>query len=135
MGIASCWLMLLTFSHKYVAAGMSDASNYQLIGTVLLEAENRFTNMLDIVFGIGALFVYYLFYGTKLIPVWLSLWGLIGAVLYLGYPILCISCLDIGPLQIPLAVQEMFLAGWLIVKGFSENENQNKRHNIEGAKI
>lgn len=124
MGIASCWLMLLTFSHKYIAAAASDASNYQLIGSVLFEAANRLANMLDVVFSIGALFIYYLFYRTKLIPSWLSLWGIAGAVLYLTYPILCILSPDIGLLQIPLAVQEMIMAAWLLIKGFSENISQ-----------
>lgn len=77
--------------------------------------------MLDIVFSIGALFIYYIFYKTKLIPTWLSLWGLIGAILYLAYPILFMFNFDIGILQIPLAVQEMIMAGWLIVKGFNSS--------------
>jgi hypothetical protein len=119
MGIAFSWLLLLTLSQKYISAGTPEVSNFQLIGTMLLDVENRLANMLDIVFSIGALFIYYLFYKTKLIPMWLSLWGLIGAILYLVYPILVMFSFDIGILQIPLAVQEMVLAVWLIVKGFN----------------
>jgi len=119
MGVACSWLLLLTLSQKYVSAGTPEVSNFQLIGTILLDVENRFANMLDIVFSIGALFIYYLFYKTKLIPTWLSLWGLIGAIFYLVYPILFMFSFDIGILQIPLAVQEMIMAGWLIVKGFN----------------
>ena len=119
MGIALSWLLLLTLSQEYVSAGTAVVSDFQLMGTMLLDVENRFANMLDIVFSIGALFIYYLFYKTKLIPTWLSLWGLIGAILYLAYPILFMFSFDIGILQIPLAVQEMIMAGWLIVKGFN----------------
>jgi hypothetical protein len=118
MGIASCWLLLLTLSQKYVSAGTPEVSDFHLIGAILLDVENKFVNMLDIVFSIGALFIYYLFYKTKLIPTWLSLWGLIGAILYLAYPILFMFGFDFGILQLPLAVQEMIMAGWLIVKGF-----------------
>ena len=119
MGIAFSWLLLLTLSQKYVSAGTPEVSNFQLMGTMLLDVDNRFANMLDIVFSIGALFIYYLFYKTKLIPTWLSLWGLIGAILYLAYPILFMFSFDIEILQYPLAVQEMVMAGWLIVKGFN----------------
>lgn len=118
MGIACSWLLLLTLSQKFVSVGALEVSNYQLIGTMLQDVKNSLAIMLDLVFSIGALFIYYLFYKTKLIPTWLSLWGLIGAILYLAYPILLMFSFDIEILQIPLAVQEMIMAGWLIVKGF-----------------
>lgn len=118
MGIATCWLLLLTLSQKYVSTGTTEVSSFQLIGSILLDVENWLGKMLSIVFSIGALFIYYLFYKTKLIPTWLSLWGLIGAILYLACPILYMFSFDIGILQLPLALQEMIMAGWLIVKGF-----------------
>lgn len=118
MGIACSWLLLLTLSQKYVSISIHEASNYQLIGDVLINVGDRLVNMLDIVFSIGALFIYYLFYKTKLIPTWLSLWGLIGAILYLAYPILFLFSFEIEILQYLLAVQEMVMAVWLIIKGF-----------------
>ncbi len=118
MGIASVWLLLLALSQKYAGVEMSEAANYRLMGSVLLDVETRFTNMLDIVFSIGALFIYYLFYQMRLIPTWISIWGLIGAALYLVYPILILLGVELEILQIPLAVQEMVMAGWLIIKGF-----------------
>jgi len=119
MGIACSWLLLLTLSQKYVSAGAPEVSNFQLMGAMLLDVENRLVNMLDIVFSIGALIIYYIFYKTKLIPMWLSLWGLIGAILGLAYPILVMCGFNIEFLPYPLAVQEMIMAGWLIVKGFN----------------
>ncbi len=118
MGVAICWLLLVTLSQKYVSAGTPAASDFQLIGAMLLDVVNWLGKMLSIVFSIGALFIYYLFYKIKLLPTWLSLWGLIGAILYLCYPILFMFNLDFGILQFPLAVQEMIMAGVLIVKGF-----------------
>ena len=132
MGIAFSWLLLLTLSQKYVSAGTQELFNFQLMGTMLLDAENRFANMLDIVFSIGALLIYYLFYKTKLIPAWLSLWGLIGAILYLAYPILFMFSFDIGILQIPLAVQEMVLAIWLIFKGFNSSVQNSVSNQYAG---
>lgn len=118
MGIALCWLLLLSVSQKYVNAGITEASTLQLIGIMLLEAEGKCAYMLDIVFSIGALFIYFLFYKTKIIPMWLSIWGFIGGLLYMAYPIVLMFGPDIGLLQGPLAIQEMIMAGWLIIKGF-----------------
>lgn len=62
--------------------------------------------------------IYYVFYQSKLIPRWLSVWGLIGAILYLTVPILNLFGFAFEILMLPLALQEMVLAVWLIVKGF-----------------
>ena len=131
MVIACSWLLLLALSQKYVSTGIEAAANFQLAGEILLEVENGFANMLDIVFSIGALFVYFLFYKTKLIPMWLSLWGLIGAGLYLAFPILSMFSVHIEVLQAPLGVQEMVMAGWLIIKGF----NTNRLESLTGGSI
>jgi hypothetical protein len=78
-------------------------------------------------FCLGALMYYYIFYQTKLIPRWLSGWGLVGAALCMVAGLLVMFRV-IGPmstsqvvLAIPIAVQEMVLAVWLIVKGFSSS--------------
>jgi hypothetical protein len=63
--------------------------------------------------------IYYLFYQSQLVPKWLSVWGLIGAILYLASGLFATFSVDIGTLESPLALQEMVLAVWLIVKGFN----------------
>ena len=80
LGIAISWLLLLTLSQKYVQAGTPAAYEFQLIGATLQDLAYQIGSMGlgSIVFSIGALIIYYVFYKTKLIPVWLSLWGLIG---------------------------------------------------------
>ncbi len=67
---------------------------------------------------------YYLLYKSKIIPQWLSGWGLIGAALYLLSGFFPLFGHDSRStiyviLEIPLAVNEMVLAVWLIVKGFN----------------
>ena len=80
---------------------------------------------MTIVFCLGALMFNYLLYRTRLVPRWLSGWGLIAAVPYLTTGLL--AMLGIIPIlspiytvpQLPSALQEMVLAVWLIVKGFN----------------
>lgn len=129
MGVVISWLLLITLSQEYVSAGTPVVSNFQLMGTMLLDVENWFGHMLDIVFSIGALFIYYLFYKTKLIPTWLSLCGLIGGIIYLASPILFMFGFDFELLQYLLGVQEMIMAGWLIVKGFKTDIFESSTYN------
>ena len=76
-----------------------------------------------IVFSIGSLMFYYLLYKSKLLPRWLSGWGLIGATLYLAsafLPLLSyVPSSTLVFLHLPGAVNQMVLAVWLIVKGFN----------------
>jgi len=113
------WLLLLTVSQEYVKAGAPDASHFQTLGTLLLKASDQINSILEIVFSLGSLMIYYLFYQSKLIPRWLSVWGLIGAILYLAAGLFHIFSVDFGILMAPLALLEMVLAVWLIVKGFN----------------
>ena len=118
-------LIILTVSQKYVA-GAVDASYYQSLGTLLLALQDWATLLGTLIFfGLGSMTLNYVLYQSKLIPRWLSLWGLIGAVLALIYGLLGIFGLGMGLtspyalLAAPIAVQEMVFAVWLIVKGFN----------------
>lgn len=130
IGIVICWLLLISLSQAYVQATASDASYFQALGALLWEAADWISLILAIVFSLGALMIYYLFYKSRLIPRWLSGWGLIGAILYLAASLLTMFdpqhpplSLDsgVGILMAPLALQEMVLAVWLIVKGFNNS--------------
>lgn len=115
------WLLLIVLSQEYVKAGAPIASYFQILGTLLLEANVQINTILEIVFSLGALMIYYIFYQSKLIPRWLSVWGLIGAILYLAVPLFGMFGSELEILMAPLALQEMVLALWLIVKGFSSS--------------
>jgi hypothetical protein len=78
-----------------------------------------------LVFGLGALMYYWVFYQTRLIPRWLSALGLL-AIASLMASALLVMLRFIEPLSppqvalaLPIAVQEMVLAVWLIAKGFN----------------
>ncbi len=118
-------LLLIPLSKEYLAAGAPDDSFYHTVGTILRSGDFQFAPMLKIVFSIGALMFYCLLYQSMLIPRWLSGWGFIGAALHLisGLLFLFGSLTEFPWLGIfwdlPIAVQEMTMAVWLIVKGFN----------------
>ncbi len=70
-------------------------------------------------FALGALMFSVLLYQSRLVPRWLSAWGLVGAALYLVPPLGSMFGLSVGFLMAPLAAQEMVMAVWLIAKGFN----------------
>lgn len=116
------WLLLLILSQEYVSAGAPDIAHYQTLGNILLQADDLMNPILQISFCIGALMFYYLFFQTRLIPRWLSAWGLIGALPYLASAFLALFGFNYAFLMIPLAVQEMVFAVWLVFKGFDPIE-------------
>jgi len=113
------WLLLIVLSQEFVNAGAPDNSGYQALGTVLLKANEMINPVLEIVFSLGAVMFYTLFYQSRLIPRWLSGWGLIGAAVYLFTGVIALFGTDMGFLLALLGLQEMVMAIWLIVKGFN----------------
>ena len=120
------WLMLITLGKEFVAAGVPVDSHFQNIGAVLMQSGTQINQILEISFSLGALMFYVLFYQTRLIPRWLSLWGVIGAVLYHIAGWTDLFGVDMGVLIFPLAVQEMVMALWLIVKGFDKTATEKE---------
>ena len=130
MVIAICWLMFIPVGQAFLNAGAADAATFQTMGNFIKQAVYWTEHLLALVFTIGALMLYWLFYKTKLIPSWLALWGFIGAILYFAAPVLNLfdpqhPALSLGVkwgnLMAPLAIQEMVFALWMIIKGFNSS--------------
>jgi hypothetical protein len=117
-------LSILTLGQEYVKAGASNPSLFQASGTSLLAVRDWAGKLSIIVFTLGASMYYYVLYQSKLVPRWLSGWGFLGVALSLAAVLLAISgqityfSTVFILLQLPIGVQEMVLAVWLIVKGF-----------------
>jgi hypothetical protein len=128
-------LVMLTVSQNYVA-GAVDASFYTNIGTLLLALQSWAILIGCLIFfGLGSMTLNYVLYRSKLVPRWLSAWGFIGATLAFIYGLLGIYGVGMGfdfgndilfmmaspyaILGIPIHVQEMVFAVWLIFKGFN----------------
>ena len=116
-------LMLLSLSRDSVGAG-ADVSHLQTLGGVLKDGRDGADEVLGVMaFSVSALILNYVLYRARLVPRWLSDWGLAGAGLYLAAGVMVLYGLEPlsatqNVLQAPLGLQEMVFAVWLIVKGF-----------------
>lgn len=122
VAIIATWAFL-PLSRGFAAAGAPAASHFQTTGDILQTTQDLGLALAQSVFAVGAAMLYYLLFRARLVPRWLSLWGLVAAPLFL---VASLSLLWTGNpnstlaniLFAPLALQELVLAVWLIVKGF-----------------
>lgn len=116
-------LLLITLSQEYVAAGVADASYYQTLGTLLLEARAQLAGLLTpVFFSLGAVLFYYLLFQSRLVPRFISIWGFIAVVLVLTWNLLETFGVSINAgivFGLPIILNEVFLGIWLIAKGFN----------------
>jgi hypothetical protein len=119
------WLMLLALSQQFVKAGAPDASYFQTLGASLKDVNDWVAELIQIVFPLSALMLYYVLYRSKLIPRWIAGWGLLSLIPYVAATFLALFDV-IKPagetevvMRMPLALQEMVMAVWLIIKGFN----------------
>jgi hypothetical protein len=132
------YLLLITLSQQFVQAGAPDSSYFQTLGA-LVYAGNRWVGNVGslLAFSIGALLYYIIFYRTKLVPRWISVWGLVAAILGMLSCVLVLVGL-IAPfgteqvlIAIPMLPQELVLAVWLIVKGFNPSVIASKSPQVD----
>ncbi len=110
------WLLLIPLSTQPDAA--------PLAGLVRTASAVNGDQLLPIPFVLGALMFYVLLYQSRLVPRWLSAWGLVGAALSIVPSLGSMFGLSsLGILSLPLFLQEMVMAVWLIAKGFNPSAN------------
>jgi hypothetical protein len=117
-------LALITLGQKSAAA--QDGTTYSAVGA-LVNAERDWVGnaILDsVVFTVGAIVLNYALYRAHLVPSLLSVWGMLGALAYLASGVLVLYGLEVRStpqvvLEAPLALQELALGLWLILKGFT----------------
>lgn len=118
------WLFLLIAAREY-AAGGPESLYFQTLGSMFKEGNDSIASVTGIVFCLGALMLYFVFYQSKLIPRWISVWGFIAIILNLATGFLTLFHLQIAfssvnlVMNFPIFLQEMVMAVWLIVKGFN----------------
>jgi hypothetical protein len=117
-------LALLTLTEDPGKAGASAASGVQALGALLLAERFWAFQMLNLIFSASALLLYYMLRRTRLIPDFISIWGLIAAALVLLNTMLGWFNPNLGEALgaitgLPMLLNELFLGGWLIARGFN----------------
>ena len=116
-------MSLFTLGQQFTTAAVADHASLQAIGNLLVIIRDNAALVAVFAFCLGAFMYYYLFFLSRLIPRWLSGFGIVAIILMMTA---CVLALFSGnritsyiPLAAPIIVQEMVLAVWLIVKGFN----------------
>jgi hypothetical protein len=118
-------LLLAATASALVVAALGQADGAVMVEVDLLRAVRESTYLLGslVALGAGALVLYSLLWRSRVVPPWLSGWGLAGAVLVLARGVVEVYGVELsgavqGALAAPIGLNEMVLAVWLIVKGF-----------------
>jgi Domain of unknown function (DUF4386) len=125
LGIVVCLLVLVTVSRESANAGAPAPTAYMAPAALVMAARDSLGEVAVLAFGLGGLIYYWVFYQSRLIPRWLSAWGLVAITSVMASGLLVMLGLA-APMSVtqlvlafPIAVQEMVLAVWLITRGFN----------------
>jgi hypothetical protein len=125
LGIVVCLLVLVTVSRESESAGATVSSAYRVPGALVMAARDALGEVAVLAFGIGALMYYGVFYRSRLVPRWLSAWGILAVALVMlsGALVMLRLTEPMSTTQLvlaaPIGLQEMVMAVWLIAKGFN----------------
>jgi hypothetical protein len=115
---------LLRISQEWMATGRPDS--LLMLGKIALESSDfAYGGPLMLSFEVGAVLFYYLLFKSRVIPRWLSLWGLITVIC----PCLIATFLFFFGIKLPMYVYfvygpfEMVAGVWILVKGIRERES------------
>jgi Domain of unknown function (DUF4386) len=117
-------LSLIKVSQLYLAADSSSAEMIANIGAIIQGWNEWSWTFYVFIFAIGALIFYTGLYQSKLLHRWVSVSGGIAIALMVTSAFLAVFEVSLPDavfalLVVPIAVQEMVMAVWLIIKGFN----------------
>jgi hypothetical protein len=122
IGVVSL-LSLLTLGQQFTTVAAADRTSLQAIADSLVSVRGHAVLLGVFAFSLGAFMYYYLFLRSRLIPRWLSGWGIVAIILMMAACVLALfsdnPVTGYVLLAFPIFLQEMVLAVWLILKGFN----------------
>jgi Domain of unknown function (DUF4386) len=113
-------LLQIPLGSEYLKAAAPDAAFLQALSTLLTQAQLYAYEIAMSTLGVSGLMLCYTLYKAKLLPQWLAVWGLLGyATIFCGM-LSAVMGSGLGDLlSLPGGLWELFVGGWLIVKGFN----------------
>jgi Domain of unknown function (DUF4386) len=112
-------LMIVPLAQQGVDAGQASVGWAKALGSLAVQSNTMAYQIGQMSLGLGAVFLCLLLFRTRLIPRFLSIWGLVGYAILMAGTIAEIFGIHIGVmLSIPGGVFEVGLGFWLIIKGF-----------------
>ena len=116
-------LALLKVSQQLAVAGVADRASLQATGDALLSVRAYAAPLLAVIaFCVGSFLYNLLFFRARLVPRWLSVFGMVALLSLTTAWALSLFTGDritsYIPLAFPIFVQELVLAAWLIARGF-----------------
>lgn len=124
VGIASL-LLLLSLSESFVTAGQLNPFYFRTTGELLRTGRDLMNHVgMILPWSLGGVIVYYCTFKMKLVPPWLSVWGIAGSTLTLiATVLLMLDVIEIVTpvyfiMNTPTALCELSLAVFLLVRGF-----------------
>jgi hypothetical protein len=116
-------LSITTLGGQLATAPAAHRPSIQVLADYALGVRDHSTLAGVFAFSVGSFMYSVVFYRSRLVPRWLSAWGMAGALLMATACLLSLFSDDpvtgYYPLFLPVAVWEMVIAVWLLVKGFS----------------
>ncbi|MCK0135579.1 DUF4386 domain-containing protein [Arenibacter sp. S6351L] len=122
-------LLLLTLSQEFIQAGSPDLCYFHTLDNLIRSGRDLINHVaMPLILSVGNLMFYCILYQSKLVPRWLSIWGIFATILssvlasiLLMFDVINIITPTYITLTFPTALLELILATWLIVKGFDTN--------------
>lgn len=118
-------MSILALSQEFVKNAPANTLDFEALGNVLKITRDYINHVFMIlILCAGNLMLYILLLKSRLIPRWLSIWGLVGTVLsaiasvLILFQVVEVITTEYLILNVPAAVLDLTLGIWLIVKGF-----------------
>ena len=115
-------LLLIPLAGEYAKAGSAATSSFEAMGIVLEMGGAYAYQIAMAIWGLGGLLFVSVLYTSRLVPRLLSVWGMVGYLVFISGTVLELFGYPVGVLlSLPGGLFELSLSVWLIAKGFNSS--------------
>jgi hypothetical protein len=131
-------MSILALSQEFIKNPSESILIFEAFGNMLKITRDYINHVFMVLtLGIGNLMLYLLFLKARLVPKWISVWGISGTILsILASLLLLFQVVEvITPeyliLNAPTAIIDLILGFWLLIKGFNQNNEAVPANNLQ----